>query len=385
MDTSWWISKDDLDEAQEIFIKLPAQGKYQLEGPAGSGKTNLLLLRAQYIAGAGAKNVLVITYTNTLCDFMRSGLVATGLIEPDQVRTFHSWAISHIRRYLKVNLLESGEKFNDAVRRRAIDLLREANKKLPAKKLYSAIFVDEAQDLTTEELECLLDLTDNICVCGDLRQGIYHRDGLGIADVLPLERHTLTRHYRIGQRIARVADRILPPTDAAESLEATSNYDAKKMGKSTADLHSRADRDEQFEKMCELIAIQRDAFPDDRIGIFCGRRDTAIEVVERFQGTEFADQICFHGGDNAGFLGTSPIHVMTMHSAKGVEFRAVHLFGIEELRSGPLSSPTLAYTAVTRAKTALNAYCIGKTSSELEEAFAEPKHMEIADLFPKKP
>lgn len=386
MDTSWWVSKEELDEAQQAFIKLPAHGKYQLEGPAGSGKTNLLLLRAQFVAGKGEKNVLVITYTKSLCAFMRSGLVGTGLIEPDQVRTFHSWAYWHIRRYLKIELLEKGADFDEAARLKTVGLLREASKKLPTAKPFSSIFVDEVQDLTVEELECLLTLTDNVCVCGDLKQGIYQRNGLAIGDIMGLERHTLSRHYRIGQRIAQVADRLLPPPSSAESLEATSNYNAKKSGTSSAELHRCADRDEQFQKMCEILAVQLVAFHGDRIGIFCGKRNTASEVLERFQGTEFEGQVCIHEGDSDGFSSGSPIHLMTMSSSKGVEFRAVHLFGIEELHShSPLSRPTLAYTAITRAKTALHAYCTGKTNPELESAFAEPRHIELDDLFPKKP
>ncbi len=384
MDTTWWVSKDELDAAQQAFIKLPAHGKYQLEGPAGSGKSNLLLLRAQFVAGKGEKNVLVVTYTKSLCDFMRSGLVGTGLIEAEQVRTFHSWASGHIRRYLNLELVEKGATFDETTRTRAVELLREANQRIPTGKLYSAIFVDEAQDLTVDELQCLLSLTDNICVCGDLKQGIYQRDGLEISGVLGLERHTLNRHYRIGQRIAQVADRLLPPPSAAESLEATSNYNAKMKGAPSAELHRCRDRDEQFQKMREIIGVQLDAFHGDKIGIFCGKRDTAIEVMDRFQATELVEQVCFHNGDSDGFASHCPIHVMTMHSSKGVEFRAVHLFGIEELRYGPLARPTLAYTAITRAKTALNAYCTDRTSPELETAFAEPKHIELEDLFPKK-
>lgn len=384
MDTSWWVSKEELDDAQQAFIKLPAHGRYQLEGPAGSGKTNLLLLRAQFVAGKGEKNVLVVTYTNSLCDFIRSGLVGTGLIEADQVRTFHSWAVSHIGRYLKTNLLEKGAEFDEETRARAVDLLQQANERLPASKIYSSIFVDEAQDLTVNELRCLLSLSDNVCVCGDLKQGIYQRDGLDIAADMGLEKHTLTRHYRIGQKIAQVADRLLAAGSAEQSLEATSNYNPKIQGTPSAELHRCADRDEQFFKLCEILSVQMVAFPGEKIGIFCGKRNTAAEVVQRFEGTEFEKYVCYHATDNDGFAGDALIHVMTMHSAKGVEFRAVHLFGIEELRQGPLSRTTLSYTAITRAKTSLNAYCSGPTNPALEEAFATPKHMEIEDLFPSK-
>ncbi|PXV52085.1 UvrD/REP helicase N-terminal domain-containing protein [Dyella jiangningensis] len=329
MDTSWWISKDELDPAQQEFIKLPASGRYQLEGPAGSGKTNLLLLRAQFVAGQGEKNVLVITYTNALCDFLRSGLAGTGLIEGDQVRTFHSWAVGHIGRYLKTHLVEKGADFDEDTRAHAVELLKQANEKLPAKNIYSSIFVDEAQDLTVEELRCLLSLSENVCVCGDIKQGIYQRDGLDIAADMGLEKHTLTRHYRIGQRIAQVADRLLEPPSPAQSLEATSNYNPKIQGTPSAELHRCIDRDEQFSKLCELLAVQLVAFTGEKIGIFCGKRSTAAELAERFEGTEFEKNVCYHATDTDGFASDARIHIMTMHSAKGVEFRAVHLFGIE--------------------------------------------------------
>jgi superfamily I DNA/RNA helicase len=384
MDTSWWVSKDELDDAQQAFIRLPAHGRYQLEGPAGSGKTNLLLLRAQFVAGQGEKNVLVLTYTNALCDFLRSGLAGTGLIEGDQVRTFHSWAVGHIGRYLKTNLVEKGADFDEETRAHAVELLKQANERLPAKHIYSSIFVDEAQDLTVEELRCLLSLSENICVCGDIKQGIYQRDGLDIATDMGLEKHTLTRHYRIGQRIAQVADRLLEASSPGQSLEATANYNPKIQGTASAELHRCADRDQQFAKLCEILGVQVVAFPGEKIGIFCGRRNTAAELAERFKGTEFEENVCYHAVDTDGFSSDALIHIMTMHSAKGVEFRAVHLFGVEELRYGHLSRSTLAYTAITRAKTALNAYCSGKTNPALEGAFAEPKHMELEDLFPSK-
>lgn len=383
MDTSWWRSQEDLDDDQKNFILLPSEGRLMLEGPPGSGKTNLLLLRAQFIAGKGEKNVLVISFTNSLADFMRSGVDGKGLISGDQVRTFHSWASEHIRQYLGVRLIAKGAKFDDEARARAIDLLREANKKIPTPKLYDGIFVDEAQDFSADELSCLLALSDKICVCGDVKQGIYGQDGLSIAEKMGLSRHTLHRHYRIGQRIAQVADKLLPPANGDESLEATANYNPKLQGASTARMHPCEDRDDQFQRMSDLIEVQLDAFKGDSIGVFCGKWETALEVMERFKGTKFEGIACLHGTDGASFGGDKLIHVMTMHSSKGTEFRAVHLFGTEELKF-PLNKRQLAFTAVTRAKTALNAYRSGSTNAAFEGAFAEPAHMDISDLFPEE-
>lgn len=385
MNTSWWIDKEELDPKQLAFISLSTKGRYQLEGPAGSGKTNLLLLRAQFVAGQGDKSVLVVTFTRSLCRFLKSGLVETGLMEEDQVKTFHAWARQHIKRYLNIEIVESGQEFDEEVRKKTIELLKKANAKAPTKKLINSVFIDEAQDLSAEEISCLVEISDNVCVCGDIRQSIYHRDGLNVSGALNLQKFTLTNHYRIGQKIARVADRLLPPASHEESLEATSNYNEQKTGKSSAKLHKLPSRDAQFEKMMEILNIQTAAYAGDRIGILCGKRDTANEVYERLLGTELSSTVCSHLTESTDFSNDAQIHVMTMHSSKGIEFRAVHMFGIEELKSGHMNNPTLSYTAITRAKTALNAYSTGPTNHELEHAFAEKKHMEIDALFPGKP
>jgi superfamily I DNA/RNA helicase len=384
MNSTWWRKLDQLDDAQRAFIQLPAHGRYLLEGPPGSGKTNLLLLRAQYIAGTGERNVLIITFTNTLADFIRSGIAVQGLISESQIRTYHSWANDHIRQNLGHFPLDKGAEFDDSSREKLLAALLEANQKLASPKLYSAIFVDEAQDFSADELEALLCLSDKVCVCGDNRQGIYRRDGLGVANTLGLERHTLKAHYRIGQKVARVADRLLAPGPGESSLEATSNYNPKVEGESSAKMHEMETRDAQFAEMLELIRIQLDAFKDDSIGIFCGKRDTLKELRARFDATELADLVCAHGiDDNPTFNAGKRIHVITMHSAKGTEFRAVHMYGVEELKIYGLNHRELGYTATTRARTALNAFRTGETNKPLENAFASPSPMSLAGLFPE--
>jgi superfamily I DNA/RNA helicase len=383
MRTSWWRSKSELDTEQMAFITLPPRGRYSLIGPPGSGKTNLLLLRAQYIAGTGEKNVLVITYTKALADFIRTGISSSGLISSNQVRTYHSWAASHILEQLGHRAVAKDSDFDDAARASILEMLMDANKKLLTRKLFSAIFVDEAQDLTFNELDVLLCLSENVCICGDLRQGIYQRDGLAAIEKLGLTPHELKRHFRIGQKIARVADRLLPPAIGMDSLEATANYNPKVQGESSAHMHVCSSKDEQFERMIAIIRIQLDAFKDDDIGIFCGTKGSIAELRGRFDATDLRELVSVHDGNSeVSFASGKPIHVMTIHSAKGTEFRAVHLYGAEELANFPLNRSRLGYTAVTRAKTALNAFRTGQTNHPLENAFAQPKHIEIDDLFP---
>lgn len=382
MNKSWWRSKDELDDDQKAFIRLPPSGKHMLVGPPGSGKTNLLLLRAQFIAGRGEKNVLIVTFSKALADFIRTGISASGLISEKQVRTYHSWASAHIMEHLGQRAVSKGADFDDETRQKVLSLVQEANKKASSKKLYSAIFVDEAQDLTAEELSALLSLSDNVCICGDARQGIYFKDGLDVAQALGLKEHRLKRHFRIGHKIARVADRLMPPEDPLDGLEATSNYDIKAQGDSSAKMHPLPSRDAQYKRLVELLDVQLDAFKDDALGIFCGTKEALAELKGRLDASGHGKLVCVHGLDgDASFGAGKRIHVMTIHAAKGTEFRAVHMFGTEDLANFPLNRRRLGFTAITRAKTALNAYRTGDTNKPLENAFAEPSHFDLDDLF----
>lgn len=383
MNNNWWRSKKEMDQAQKDFIGLPVEGRYLLSGPPGSGKTNLLLLRAEVMVGSGEKDILFITYTRSLADFIRSGAVNKGFVKPEQIRTFHSWAAEYVKLNLRQGLSWAEGDFDDDARAAALAQLVAANASRQSGKMYSAIFVDEAQDLSIGELEALLELSDKVCVCGDDRQGIYHQDGMAIADKIGLQTHSLTKHFRIGQEIAKVADRLMSPPKGGVSLESTCNYDPTLQGASSAVLHACATRQEQLEDMHKIIAVQLDAFPGEALGIFCPTQEDRLEVRKYLLGTDLADRVCTHGVDQgATFSGDALIHIMTLHASKGTEFRGVHIFGAEGLRKFPLRRTSLSYTGVTRAKTALNVYKTGDTTPKLESAFAKPALFGLDNLFP---
>jgi len=382
LNTNWWRQQKQMDKLQKEFINLPVGGKYFLSGPPGSGKTNMLLLRAEVTIGSGERNILFITYTRSLADFIRSGAVQHGLIESHQIKTFHSWAYEHISTILHEKIVINEGEFDDSVRTAALDKLIEANASRPSEFMYSAIFIDEAQDLKLEELEVLLELSEAVCICGDDRQGIYHRNGMLIGKNKKFNKFSLDKHFRMGFEIAKAADRLMPPGKEFPSLESTCNYDQSIFGQSTAEMNECESRDAQFELMVEKINLQLDAFKGDNIGVFCPKQEDRELLRTLFDETDISDLVYVHGVDeDASFVTERPIHVLTLHSSKGTEFRCVHIFGAESLANYPLNRTKLSYTGITRAKTALNIYRTGKTSTNLENAFAKKTLFSLDNLL----
>lgn len=384
MKKSWWRSASELDDERKSFIQSVDQKRLLLCGPPGSGKTNLLLLRAEYVSRKGKPNILVITFTKTLANFIRTGIKSKEHIQPEKIKTYHSWAVDFIREQSGEILSSTSGEFDDELRSLCLDSILEINSKLASKKLYDAIFVDEAQDFSPEELKALLCLSDHVVVSGDVNQGIYHKHGLSVAEDLNLIEFRLKNHFRIGQRIAQIADKLIPPETDKESMESSSNYDSIEQGESSALLLKYPDRNSQYEEMLKRIRIQLLAFKDEPIGIICGKKSSCEEVYSRLKETDLKALVCFHGGestDESDFNDSRVIHVLTIHSAKGTEFKAVHIYGAEELRLPFLRRTTLSFTAVTRAKTSLIVYSTGLTTAKLESAFAEEQEVELDDLF----
>src|SRR5450830_681366 len=127
MNGTWWRSIKQLDEAQLRFVNLPREWKHLLEGPPGSGKTNLLLLRAQYMVGEGDKNVLILTYTKSLTNFIRTGITIPGLNPERQIRTFHSWVYEYIRENLGNIELPKWDSKDKDTRAKILELFSKAN------------------------------------------------------------------------------------------------------------------------------------------------------------------------------------------------------------------------------------------------------------------
>ena len=379
----WWVDKNELDAEQMNLIEGLALRKSQLIlGPPGSGKTNVLLRRAQFIRGQKMPNVMVLTFTRSLTEFLKTGCMdgqGREIFPPNCVSTLESWFRS---LYISHQVARPDDGGNFIERKRA--LARGAIAFAGAGRLpqYDTLFVDEAQDLLQEEVEAIAAWSPVQFFVGDDRQKIYpEAEGLdAVRGILAAGReHPLQFHYRLAPEICQVADRILRPRGGA-TLASTSHYGGPTPA-AVAVQPAPQSRNEQLNALTERLKQQVRVYADlleqgDRIGVVVARRDDRDVVLEHLsEDPRLRDIVQVIRAREANesdydpaFEPGRPVCILTVKGCKGLEFRTVHWPFADELSHR--HSDEDYYTVVTRAKTSIDIYYTNKLPDVLARAHA---------------
>jgi hypothetical protein len=386
MSDGWWVDSGELDKDQREVVAFPANGRYLVLGPPGSGKTNLLLLRAKFLSRVGHLHIAVLMFTRSLREFLARGS-ATYNFPVDRLNTIMKWGLDLLRQHsMPVDGLteDSGLRFEQKR-----DLLIERLNDLLAQKptlagSYDCILVDEVQDCLQAEIDIFLKFARNVFFVGDERQKIY-KTGSVLQHIESLaQAKRLQFHYRSGRKIWQVADRI--GADAGfDPMLPSCKYPEDKDA-STVEVVHGADLKDQCRNLVMRLDPQRKAYPEELLGVVCLRKTDVATVRTILKQSPLAPYIL---DDLSATTGSRQIFVCNIHNAKGLEFRCLHLLGMDHLHEFPLPlRHQIAYMGVTRAHSSLTAYhsgsMLGYVDAALHAPDPEPETPSLDDLFPRR-
>ena len=261
-----------------------------------------------------------------------------------------------------------------------------------APRPFRHVLVDEAQDLTPAHLQLLRALVDNgpddLFLAEDSHQRIYGRKitlshyGIQVRG----RSRRLTRNYRTTHQNLDLAFGILDP-GAYEDMEGRAEehrYVSPRSGPEPLLIHA-SDRDQEIKEAGALLDLWLE---EDRDAGEEGAPETiAVLVRDRYQRDAVVTGLAQQGIEvrpvDREAVGRGRPVVMTMHRAKGLEFRKVLLFDVSEdsiprsLRDQRYSEAdrtdallrerSLLYVAATRARDQLAISWSGRKSPLLEE------------------
>lgn len=352
MNETWWVGHDQLNDEQQNVVTFPKDSSHLVLGPPGSGKTNLLLLRARFLTLAGHPDLLIIVYTRTLREFIASG-AENYKVPPSKIVTCRSWQMRFLGEY-GVKVDRSGD--YDAQRKAYCKAVAEEIDKRGLNNRYDAILLDEAQDYLPEEIDVFRALTPRLIAVADAKQSI-HQTGDAIAHLRSVVDDTveLHFHYRSGHKICVVADALFGENSGTDGLASSCNYD-EKANPSSVEYERCEDIDEQANKIVENLRIQRRAYPDEMLAVVCPRNAELEKIWAVIDNSELASvAVLQRSQDHTEFTANTRICVCTIHAVKGLEARVLHIASAEYIKRFA-SQRRLAFTAVTRAKTSLTIY-----------------------------
>jgi superfamily I DNA and RNA helicase len=351
MKSAWWKDESDLIEEQGAILDIPPHKSLLIKGPPGSGKTNLLLLRANYLALGSHPNLQVVVFGSLLKGFIQIGGVQYKF-PPDRVTT-HARLFDAILRENGVGIDTNGMDLAEAREARAtgVEALIKGGK---IGKLFDAVLLDEAQDYTVREISIFNEISNVLVAAADEFQKVFNGDDcLPTLNNLVDVTHSLEFHFRNGRDICRIADEILKGYPHHVPLLKTSQYDEK-----SYPVKISIKKDLSILEQADAIAVQIQdqlvAYPEETIGVLCPRNEEVASIAKALNDLGHGDKITIC--KDPDFNPDAPVWLATMSAAKGLEFRCVHIAGLDYLSKMGAVQKRLAYTAVTRAKTALSFY-----------------------------
>ncbi|MFI6711944.1 UvrD-helicase domain-containing protein [Nonomuraea sp. NPDC050478] len=326
-------------------------------GGAGTGKTVLALRRAAHLAAHGSGPVLLVTFSQGLCDELTGRLDQLVQDEPmrkrvevDNPERLAMRIVAQVEGR-RPALVGPGARTMDELIDEALRLLSRTTGDLlddvePGHKPYRHIVVDEAQDVSPAQWRLLRAAApraaDDLFIVGDPHQRVTDtRVALGAVGI-PAVQYTLRVSHRLPQELLTFAVRLRGGGPAAGLVKGMSALYGFRSGRFGPRPVVRAYESEE----AELAGLERtvadwldEGVPADRIAVGA-RNQGLVRAAKRV-------------------LRDVPVRVSTFANLKGLEFDRVALIGVAEgvVPERPPDDPGARARALQRERSMLFVAC----------------------------
>jgi hypothetical protein len=316
-----------MDLRQERNAHSLGEGHRIVYGVAGSGKTVILVARARLVAADATRRVLILCYNRALAAYFQQQFAHVANVI---CLNFHQWGVQ--RNGIAFERNEDEEGFGERLLQRLEDGAGEAQR-------YDAVFIDEAQDFSRSWFQCaklaLKEPDDgDLLIVGDGSQSLYRRRrftwaeaGVNAVGRTINKRFDLDKNYRNTREILKFAAAFVAADDEQDDPEARlaiikpDPAVALRSGP-LPEMLAASGLDGEIQMTADKIVswLQQGLQPAEIAVLYRANanprgwvRDLALAVSRR-------TAVYFPG---EGFKDSSGVCVTTMHSAKGLQWRAV--------------------------------------------------------------
>jgi len=357
-----------MDLQQEQVARSLGEGHRVIHGAAGSGKTMILVFRAQHLAAAARpeRPILVMCFNRALAGRIDALLRQRGVDERVIVRTFHAWCQDLVRSYqLGVPPQLEGDAYFEALADAAGRAL--ASGRVPGGQ-YSALLIDEAHDFQDAWLRLATQLVDpqtnSLLVLYDDAQSIYQArrrrfnfasvgiEARGRTSVLRLNYRNTAEVLALALQCARGLLEGDEPGADDERVPLVQPASAGRRGPMPLLLEAPDLAAEAGLVGDHVAARLADGSAPQDIALVTRTRTlmTPLERALKQRGIAFQSMRdeAFRRFDWAA----PTVKLLTMHSAKGLEFAHVFVAGLQALpqpQADAAEELRLLYVAMTRA------------------------------------
>lgn len=325
----------DLDQIQREVVKhTPYDDPMFVNGPPGSGKTHIAILRLQVLINNGYPNVLFLLYNHSMYGFLKSIFNSMGLTTNIQIETKDDYFTQLAKRLGHYSGWTND--YEAAYRARLQHILNnQVNEK------FSVIVIDECQDFSDMEVNVLRKLSTKIMAVGDLDQKVY--ETVTSPYFKELESRKLNTIYRFGKKVARIAQPFSKSGESLESKVSTLNETDVFRVRATTDTDA-------VTKIVRILKAKQ--YTNQTIAILA---PTNIQLKAISNDLTTHQIKYFIAEKNASFrnysFGSGVPVLITPFSAKGMEFDVVILMGFNNtLNFGGMSlkKKEVLYVSLTR-------------------------------------